>query len=189
MCSMVPLCHVTWLQHPILFGQQPSYLLHCTFPSFIFIDSIVFFNLSFLQVFKCLSGLGSFYSPKRVLAYKRAFLPITFNGIRFIPKTTITLITYLGSWAFVASIIAARFMVDQHPCLFEALTWVDDFPFQQHFKITCDLLPFQVRTCLPPFEQLIGQQIPFRIVCTIISFLTCFLTGYLKQIVLNFIMF
>ncbi len=142
MCSMVPLCHVTWLQHPILFGQQPSYLLHCTFPSFIFIDSIVFLNLSFLQVFKCLSGLGSFYSPKRVLAYKRAFLPITLNGIRFIPKTTITLITYLGSWAFVASIIAARFMVDQHPCLFEALTWVDNFPFQQHFKVTCDLLPF-----------------------------------------------
>jgi hypothetical protein len=177
---MVPLCHVTWLQHPILFGQQPSYLLHCTFPSLIFIDSIVYFNLSFLQVFRCLLGLGSFYSLKRVLAYKRAFLPITFNGIRFIPKTTITLITYLGSWAFVASIIAVRFMVNQHPCLFEALTRVDNFPFQQHFKVACDLLPFQVRTCLPPFEQLIGQQIPFRNVCTIMSFLTCFLTGYLK---------
>jgi hypothetical protein len=51
-------------------------------------------------------------------------------------------------------------MVDQHPFLLEALTWVNNntFPFQQHFKATCDVQPPPTYACLPPFEQLIGQQ-------------------------------
>jgi hypothetical protein len=40
--------------------------------------------------------------------------------------TTIALITYFKSWAFVALIIATKFMVDQHPFLVEALTQVDN---------------------------------------------------------------
>jgi hypothetical protein len=52
-------------------------------------------------------------------------------------------------------------MVDQHPFLFEALTQVDNntFPFQQHLKAACDLLPPLACACLPPFEQLIEQHI------------------------------
>jgi hypothetical protein len=51
-------------------------------------------------------------------------------------------------------------MVDQHPFFLEALTLVDNntFPFQQHLKVACDLLPFLAHVCFPPFEQLIGQQ-------------------------------
>jgi hypothetical protein len=52
-------------------------------------------------------------------------------------------------------------MVDQHPFLLETLTQVDKntFPFQQHLKVTCDLLPPPTRVCLLPFKQLIGQQV------------------------------
>jgi hypothetical protein len=51
-------------------------------------------------------------------------------------------------------------MVDQRPFFLEALTQVDNntFPFSQHFKMTCDFLPFLIRMCLPPFEQLIRLQ-------------------------------
>jgi hypothetical protein len=51
-------------------------------------------------------------------------------------------------------------MVDQHPFLFEVLARVDNntFPFQQHLKAACDLLPPPTYACLPPFEQLIKQQ-------------------------------
>jgi hypothetical protein len=51
-------------------------------------------------------------------------------------------------------------MVDQHPFLLEVLTQVNNnkFPFQQHFKGTCDLLPPLAHACFLPFEQFIGQQ-------------------------------
>ncbi len=100
----------------------------------------------------------SFDSPEGFLTYKHFFFPITFGGIKFIPITTITLITYIGSWAFVVSIIVVKFMVDQHPFLFETFAQVNNtFHFQQYFKVTWDLL-------LPPtcvsssFEQFIKQQ-------------------------------
>jgi hypothetical protein len=66
----------------------------------------------------------------------------------------------LKNWALVASIITIRFMVDQHPSLFEALAWVNNntFPFQQHLKVACDIVPPLVRTCFLSFEQLIEQQ-------------------------------
>jgi hypothetical protein len=35
---------------------------------------------------------------------------------------------------------------------------VDDHPFQQHFKATCDFLVPLTRMCLLLFKQLIGQQ-------------------------------
>jgi hypothetical protein len=46
--------------------------------------------------------------------------------MRFILTTTIALATYLRSWPFVTSIIVVSFMVDPHPFLLEALTWVDN---------------------------------------------------------------
>jgi hypothetical protein len=51
-------------------------------------------------------------------------------------------------------------MVDQRPFFFETLTQVDNdtFPFQQHLKVTCDLLPPLAPMCFLPFEQLMGQQ-------------------------------
>jgi hypothetical protein len=72
-------------------------------------------------VFGRLFGLGYFDNPKITLAHKQTFLPITFGSIRFIPINIIALVAYLGNWAFVTSIIVVRFMVDQHPFLFEAL--------------------------------------------------------------------
>ncbi len=58
------------------------------------------------------------------------------------------------------SVIVARFMVDQCPVLLEALAQVDNntFPFQQHLKAACDLLPPLTHVCLPPFEKFIRQQ-------------------------------
>jgi hypothetical protein len=48
-------------------------------------------------------------------------------------------------------------MVNQCPFLFETLL-ITTFPFQQHLKTTCDLLPPRPRTCLLHVEQLIIQQ-------------------------------
>jgi hypothetical protein len=43
--------------------------------------------------------------------------------------------------------------------LFETLAWVDNnYFFQQHLKVACDLLPLVACACFLPFEQLIGQQ-------------------------------
>ncbi len=84
----------------------------------------------------------SFDSLEGILARKQTFLPITLGGIGFIPTSTIIPITYLGSWAFVASIIVTMFMVDQRPFFFEILAQINNniFPFQQHLKATYDLL-------------------------------------------------
>jgi hypothetical protein len=51
-------------------------------------------------------------------------------------------------------------MVDQCHFLLETLTRVENntFLFQQHLKAACDFLPPLIRVCLPPFEQLIEQQ-------------------------------
>jgi hypothetical protein len=51
-------------------------------------------------------------------------------------------------------------MVDQHPFLLEALARGNNniFLFQQHLKVTCDLLPPPTYVNLAPFEQLIEQQ-------------------------------
>jgi hypothetical protein len=51
-------------------------------------------------------------------------------------------------------------MVNPCPFLFEALVRVNNntFPFQQHLKETCKLLPPLAWVCLPLFEQFIGQQ-------------------------------
>jgi hypothetical protein len=101
--------------------QQPLYLLRYTPPSPTFIETPISFDLSLLQVFRCLLGPRTFDSLERPLACKQASLPIILGGISFIPIATIALITYLGSWAFIAPIITARFMVNQQPFLLEAL--------------------------------------------------------------------
>jgi hypothetical protein len=51
------------------YAQQSSYLLHCTPPSPIFINSFVFFYSSLFQVFGCLLGPRCFDSPKGFLAH------------------------------------------------------------------------------------------------------------------------
>jgi hypothetical protein len=112
-------------------------------------------------MFGCLLVSGSFDNPKGTLDHKQTSLPITFGGVGLILTFTIAPTTYLGNWALVALIIVVRFMVDQHPFLLEALTWINNntFSFQQDLNAACDLLPPPTCACLPPFEQLIGQQI------------------------------
>ncbi len=51
--------------------------------------------------------------------------------------TTITMITYLGSWDLGASIIIVMFVVGQHPFLLEALTQVDNNMSKQHVSLAC----------------------------------------------------
>jgi hypothetical protein len=83
-------------------------------------------------MFRHFLGPISFNSLKGPVANKQASLPIIFGGIKIIPIVTIAPATYLGNWAFIASFIIVRFMVDQHPLLLEALAQVDNnsFPFQ-----------------------------------------------------------
>jgi hypothetical protein len=62
-------------------------------------------------------GPRFFDSPKGPLIHKQAFLPITFDGVKLISTSTIAPTTYLGNWAFVISVVIARFMLDQCPFL------------------------------------------------------------------------
>jgi hypothetical protein len=103
------------------FVQRPSYVLQCTPSSSTFIESFVSFDSSF-QMLKCFLGQGSFDSLEGPLYHKQTFFLITYNGIEFIRTATITLITYLWNWALVISTKAAKFMIDQHPFLLEAVT-------------------------------------------------------------------
>jgi hypothetical protein len=73
-------------------------------------------------MFGRLLGSRSFNSLEGPPTCKQVFFPITFGGIRLISTTIIPLIDYLRSWAFIVSIIFARFMVDHPPFLFETLT-------------------------------------------------------------------
>jgi hypothetical protein len=97
------------------------YFLQCTLLSSTFIEFLISFHFSFFQIFECLLSPKSFDSLEGPLAHKQTFLLITFGGLEIISITTIALIPYLGSWAFVVSIVVARFMVDEDPFLFEAL--------------------------------------------------------------------
>jgi hypothetical protein len=72
-------------------------------------------------VFGQFLGLRSLDGLERPLAYKQASFLINLGGIGLILTSIIALIAYLGSWAFVISIIAAKFMVDQHPFFLEGL--------------------------------------------------------------------
>jgi hypothetical protein len=114
------------------FMQHPLYLLQCTPIFSTFIKSLISLDSSLLQVFGCLLGPRFFDSPKRPLAHKQAFLPIIFDGVKFISTSTIIPTTYLRNWAFVISIVVARFMVDQCPFILEALTQVDNNTLKQH---------------------------------------------------------
>jgi hypothetical protein len=111
-------------------------------------------------VFGHLLGPRSFDNPKGLLAHKQAFLLLIFSGIGLILMASIAPTTYLGSRAFVILIIAIRFMVNQHHFLLEALMLVNNntFLFQQHFKVSCDLLLPLACACFLSFEQLIRQQ-------------------------------
>jgi hypothetical protein len=111
-------------------------------------------------MFRHLSSLRSFDSPKGPLVHKQTSFPITFGGIEIISTSTMTPTTYLKSWAFVVSIIVAKFMVDQCLFLLKALARVnnDTFPFKQHLKATCDLLSPASCACFFPFKQFIKQQ-------------------------------
>ncbi len=99
----------------------PSYFLWCPLLLSTFIESFIYFDSFFLQVFGHLLGLRSFDNLEGPLAHKQASLPIAFSGIRFISTATIIPTTYLGNWALIASIIATRFMIDQCPFLLQAL--------------------------------------------------------------------
>jgi hypothetical protein len=141
------------------FMQRPSYLLWCASPTSTFIKSFILLLFFFHKMFGRLLGLRSFDISKGPLVHKQTSLPITFDGVGLVLTSIITPTTYLRNWAFVISIIFARFMVDQCPFLLEALVGVDNntFPFQQHLNNTCDLLTPPTRACLFPFEQFIGQ--------------------------------
>ncbi len=106
------------------FMQRPLYLLWCTPPSSTFIKYLISFDTSFHKVFKCFWSIRSFDNLERPLVHKQASFLITFSGIKLILTSAITPIAYLGNLALVVSIITNRFMVNQHPFIFEALACV-----------------------------------------------------------------
>ncbi len=95
------------------FMQCPLYFLQCTPPSSTFIESFISFDSSFHKMFGCFLGPRSFDYLKGLLVHKKTSFPITFGGVGLILTSTITPLAYLGSWALVALVIIARFMVDQ----------------------------------------------------------------------------
>jgi len=140
-------------------------------------------------MFGRLLGPRSFISPKRPLAYEQPSPPIIFNGVMLISTSTITPTTYLRNWALVVLVIATRFIVDQYHFLLEALTGIDNntFPFQQHLKMACVLLPPKPMHVFFHLNNSSNNKwFNFKIsswnICTVIPFPTCFLTKHLKLI-------
>jgi len=85
------------------------------------IKSLISLKSSLHKVFGPLLGPRSFDNIERPLAHKQASFPIIFKGVGFISTSIIAPTTYLGNWALVASVIDARFMVDQCLLFLEAL--------------------------------------------------------------------
>jgi hypothetical protein len=84
-------------------------------------------------------------------------------------------------------------MVDQCPFLLEALTRISNntFHFQQHFKVTCDLLPprpmcvfFHLNNSSN--NKWFNFKIPSQSIYTIIPFLACSLMRNLRPIMPEF---
>jgi hypothetical protein len=105
--------------------------------------------------------------------------------------STIIPTIYLGSWALVASIITTRFMVDQHPFFFEALSRINNtilsnntsrwhviFYHPQHVHVF-----FHLNNSSD--NKWFNLKIPFWSIYTIIPFSACFLTKHLKPIVVT----
>jgi hypothetical protein len=146
----------------------------------------IYYVSSFFQMLGCFLGPRSFDNFKGLLACKQAFLPITFSGIGLIFTTTITLTTYLRSWVFVVSIITTKFMVNQHPFLFEALTRIDNntskwlaiFYRSHHVHVF-----FLLNNSLG--NKWFNFRIPSLSSCTIIPFSACFPTRNLRHIMLE----
>jgi len=140
--------------------------------------------------FDNLKRILAFDNLKRVLAYKQVFLPITFGGIKLISMATITLVTYLGNWALVVSIIFVTFMVDQGPFLLKALhesTITPSFFDNTSRRHVISYRPqfAHVFFCLNNSlgNKWFNFKIPSRSIYTIIPFPTCSPTGYPKPIV------
>ncbi len=136
------------------FVQRPLYFLQCTPPFSTFIKSFISFDSSLHKVFGTLLGPRSFDNLERPLAHKQASLRIIFKGVELISTSIIAPIVYLRNWALVVSVIVVKFMVDQWLFFLEALARVNNntFRFQQHIKITCDILSPPIHACFLPFE-------------------------------------
>jgi hypothetical protein len=130
------------------FMQRPSYILQCTPPSSIFTKSLISFDFSLLQMFGCILGPWSFDSLKRPRVCKQTSFLITFSGVEFILTSTIAPTTYLGNWTFVISVIAIRCMLDQHPFLLEALTWINNNNFLSNNTLRRHVIFYHPQACV-----------------------------------------
>ncbi len=173
--------------------QRPSYLLQCAFPTSTFIESFIYLYSSFHKMFGPLLGLRSFDIPKGPLVCKQTSLPITFDGVRLILTSIIAPTTYLRNWAFVISIIFARFMVDQCPSFLK----LQQESTITHFLSSNTLITHVIFQHPQPEHVFFHSnnsldnkwfnfEIPSWIVYTIVPFLACFSMRHLKPIVPKF---
>jgi hypothetical protein len=67
------------------------------------------------------------------------------------------LITHFGNWAFIAFVVALKFLVDFCMHLLD-VTRVNNlglFSLQTHLKLAQELLPMVVVSCVSPLEHLV----------------------------------
>ncbi len=92
---------------------------------------------------------------KAPLVRRQVLLPISSRRTGFISTKTIALTMYLGGWVLIMLIITSRFLLDSRPFLLVAIgaSSSNSLPFQAHLKLSKELFPSVVATCLHSFEQ------------------------------------
>ncbi len=84
------------------FAQKPSYPFYW--------HQFASFDLTFMQVFGRLLGQVLWIACKPPSCTNSFFSPSLMGGLVAFPQSSFALITYLGSWTFIAYIIAVKFL-------------------------------------------------------------------------------
>ncbi len=124
------------------FAQKLCYLLCYFLPLLNFQCQLASFNSTLIYIFGKLLRLGFLECLKASLVHQQFFLVIFKSGIGLVFVEVIALTTYLGSWGFVAQIIASNFLQGGCPFLLGAIraNISSPLPFQAHCMWAYDLL-------------------------------------------------
>lgn len=137
-----------------------AFLFYSFFLPFqVFKASLLFWIWPWREFFYKLFGLCSLQYLQAFLVHWQVAFPISSGGIWLISLKVIVQATYLGSWAWVAHVIAFKFLLDFCTFLLEMIVVnnLGALLFLIHLKSVQGFFPLGVATCVPPFEQVVEK--------------------------------